>query len=179
MPEDLQFDTVRVTIDNPDDGKYLLSFVNPETLKMNISEQMPANADAGTVKNGVKGFYKDAYDSDINVVLTMYNSTGNEITNSTESVKNVYNITMRKLIGAESTSKIYVAKTTTKSSVKVEYPSEVQLSTAPVIGNFKIKCVDDLGFESTSLSIAWNAGVNTISSKIQEGCAKLYDKITV
>jgi len=38
MPEDLQFDTVRVTIDNPDDGKYLLSFVNPETLKMNISE---------------------------------------------------------------------------------------------------------------------------------------------
>jgi hypothetical protein len=109
----------------------------------------------------------------------MYNSTGNVTTNATESVKNIYNITMKKLIKGESTNKIYVAKTTTKSTISVEYPPDVQTSTAPLSGNFKIKCVDELGFESTSLSIAYNAGVSTIQSRIQEGCAKLYDKITV
>jgi len=127
----------------------------------------------------VKGFYSAGYGSDVSVVLTMYNSTGNETTNATESVKNVYTITMKKLIATESTSKIYVAKITTKSSISIEYPSEVQLSTAPMSGNFKVQCVDELGFESTSLAIAWNSGVSTIRSRIIEGCAKLYDKITV
>jgi hypothetical protein len=124
----------------------------------------------------VKGFYSAGYGSDVSVVLTMYYSTGNETTNATESVKNVYTITMKKLIATESTSKIYVAKITTKSSISIEYPSEVQLSTAPMSGNFKVQCVDELGFESTSLAIAWNSGVSTIKSRIIEGCAKLHDQ---
>jgi hypothetical protein len=29
---------VRLTIENPDDGKYLLNFVNPETLETTLTE---------------------------------------------------------------------------------------------------------------------------------------------
>lgn len=73
---------------------------------------MQANATAATVYAGVKDYYSNSYGSDISVTLTMYNSTGNETTNATESVKNIYNITMKKLIATESVSKIMVAKTT-------------------------------------------------------------------
>jgi len=38
MPDDLKFDTVRLTIDNPDDGKFLLNFVNPQTLETTLTE---------------------------------------------------------------------------------------------------------------------------------------------
>jgi hypothetical protein len=140
---------------------------------------MATNSTAATIKEGVKAFYSKSYGSDITVDVTMYNSTGNVTTNATESVKNVYNITMKKLIGAPSTSSISIIKTTTKSNVTIEYPSEVQLSSPPMSGHFKIQCIDELGFASTSLAIAYNSGTSTIMSRIQEGCAKLYDKITV
>jgi hypothetical protein len=140
---------------------------------------MAANSSAATVYNNVKDFYSTSYGSDIGVVLTMYNSSGNETTNSTESVKNVYNITMKKLISTESVTSIMQLTTTTKSTIKVEYPAEVQTSTAPMSGKFKIQCVDELGFESTSLAINYNDGVSTIKSRIESGCAKLSDKISV
>jgi len=57
---------------------------------------------------------------------------------------------MSKLVVSESTSRVFVAKTTTKSTINVQYPSEIQLSTAPISGKFKVKCVDENGFESTS-----------------------------
>lgn len=38
MPDDLKFDTLRVTIENPDDGKFLMSFVNPDTLERTTTE---------------------------------------------------------------------------------------------------------------------------------------------
>lgn len=140
---------------------------------------MDVNSTAAAVSSAVSGFYSSSYGSEIDVELTMYNSSGNVTTNATETVKNVYNITMKKLIAAESVSSIMTAPIGTSASISVEYPSQVQLSTAPMSGNFKVKCVDELGFESTSLSIAYNAGVSTIQSRIIEGCAKLYDKITV
>lgn len=105
---------------------------------------MATNSTAATIKAGVKAFYSESYGSDITVDVTMYNSTGNVTTNATESVKNVYNITMKKLIGAPSTSSISIIKTTTKSNVTIEYPSEVQLSSPPMSGNFKIQCIDEL-----------------------------------
>lgn len=49
MPETYNQDTVRITIENPDDGKYLLSFVNPLSLGMTMSAQFAANADVDTV----------------------------------------------------------------------------------------------------------------------------------
>ena len=119
---------------------------------------MATNSSAATIKEGVKAFYSESYGSDITVDVTMYNSTGNVTTNATESVKNVYNITMKKLIKAPSTSSISIIKTTTKSNVTIEYPSEVQLSSPPMSGNFKIQCIDELGFASTSLAIAYNSG---------------------
>jgi hypothetical protein len=136
MPDTINHDTVRITIENPDDGNYLLSFVNPETMGLTMSSQFAANADVAKVRDAVKAFYADTYESDIKVELTMYDAANATTTNLTDSVKNVYDIKMLKLISSESTSKIYVAKTTTKSKVSVQYPSEVQLSTPPISGNF-------------------------------------------
>jgi len=124
--------------------------VNPETLGMTMSSQFAANADVATVKAAVAGFYSDSYASGVTVELTMYDASNATTTNQTDSVRNVYDIKMQKLVASGSTSKIYVAKTTTKSTVSVQYPSEIQLSTAPITGKFKVKCIDENAFESTS-----------------------------
>lgn len=90
-----------------------------------MSSQYAANADVGTVREAVKSFYSESYGSDITVELTMYDADNITTTNQTNSVRNVYDIKMQKLVESESTSKIYVAKTTTKSTISVQYPSEV------------------------------------------------------
>ena len=170
---------MRITIENPDDGKYLLSFVNPETLGMTTSAQMPANADPATVQSGVQAFYADAYASGVTVELTMYDADGAVTTEAADSVKNVYDLKMTKLIASESVTKIYVAKTTTSATISIEYPSEVQLSTAPISGSFVVRCVDEAGLESSSQAISFSEGASVIQERIEQGCAKLYDKITV
>ena len=83
MPETYNQDTVRITIDNPDDGNYLMGFVNPTTLGMSMSSQVAANADVAKVREAVKSFYSETYASDVIVELTMFDADNVTTANQT------------------------------------------------------------------------------------------------
>jgi hypothetical protein len=57
----------------------------------------------------------------------------------------VYTITLRKLRVGPSTTNVLVAKTSTTSTINVELPSQVQLSSAPLRGKYRVKCTDKDG----------------------------------
>jgi hypothetical protein len=111
--------------------------------------------------------------------MTMYDASDAEVTVMADAVKVVYEVSARKLINGPSTSMILVAKTSTNASISVETPSQVQLSSPPLSGSFKIKCVDKNGIESFSQEIPFHQWSNWVNQKTMEGCDGLYDKIEI
>jgi hypothetical protein len=106
--------------------------------------------------NAIKGYYSSTYSSDIDVNLTRYDADSKETTDDAATVKRVYYITVKKLIPSESVSSIMVAKTSTTSTITVEVPSAVMLSSPPMSGKFKIKCTNKNGQIAYTEPIPYN-----------------------
>jgi len=156
-------DTTRITIENPDSGLFIMSFTDPKTLKSTMSDKIKANANAATMRAAVWDFYWNSIRSNIKVSLTMYAEGGNVTTNATLSKKNVYEIKIIKYISRVSLEKVFVAKISSKANIKVEYPTDLGLvSTPPIYGYFRIKCLDSDGAVSYSDRISWNHNTNSI-----------------
>ena len=100
----------------------------------------------------------------------MYDANGAETTNATASVKNVYRMQVRKLLGSLSSSKILVARTSTLSTVTALGPSDVQVSSKPLGGRFRIKCVSKGGVESYTQPMTYTNWWNSINQRIMEDC---------
>jgi hypothetical protein len=79
------------------------------------------------------------------------------------------------MISTPTASAITVIKTTTKATITVDIPADVQLSAEPMTGNYRIKCNVE-GYEPTySLDIKYSWGGGTINNQISEGCHQMYD----
>jgi hypothetical protein len=89
----------------------------------------------------------------------------------------VYNVTLMKLIDGKSVQSVFVSKTTTKSTIKVELPLKVQVSSKPISGKFRVKCRDSLGQESFSEAANYNEHNIWFDTKIMNNCTGLYDRI--
>lgn len=168
-----------VTIDNPDNLLYILAFQNPVTLLSVATEKIAANCDAGTFRNKVKAFYDDTYGSDIEVTLVMYDINGAETTVAADSVKNVYEITLLKMIPDVSTSQITVVKVDTTSSIAVTLPADHQLSGTPISGKFQVNCLNAAGELSTTREIALTSSDNSVRWVIMQDCHQIYDTLEV
>ena len=93
-------------------------------------------------------------------------------------VANEYTITLNNLISGMSASAIQVAKTTTTSDVVVSLPADVQLSSSPLAGKYRIKCVyKDSTFEYTS-ELALNTPDWQVANAIWK-CKGMYDRVEV
>lgn len=77
------------------------------------------------MRNAIKAYYSDTFSSGITVNLTMYDVNGTETTNTTNATTYEYYITLTRLINDMSVSDIRVIKTTTKSTIAVDLPTEV------------------------------------------------------
>jgi len=110
--------------------------------------------------------------------MTMYDVNGTETDNSTEATTYEYYVTLTRLINDMSVSDIRVVKTTSKSTIVVDLPVDVQLSAVPLSGNYRIKCVDHEGYESYSenLSLNWRGNPNWVNEQLQKGCDRFYDQ---
>jgi hypothetical protein len=78
----------------------------------------------------------------------MYDANDTVTTSTTDRVKNVYTVTLRKLIGPTPTITAATAVKKTASSsqtITVDVPSTVQLSSNPLDGKYRVKCVDKNG----------------------------------
>jgi hypothetical protein len=108
----------------------------------------------------------------------MFDSNGTETTNTTNATSYVYYITLRTLINDMSVSGISVVKATTKSTIKVDLPTDVQLSAEPINGKLRIKCVDHENFTSYSDDIHrnwWRHNLNWVNEMVHRGCDRIFD----
>jgi hypothetical protein len=112
--------------------------------------------------------------------MTMYDADGNVTTSSVDEVCRVYYITLNNLITGTTASSISVVKTTTKSTIKVDLPSEVQVSSTPLDGYFRVKCIDPEGYESYSNNIhSTRNAESAVQNAIMDGCDRMYDTVEV
>lgn len=141
---------------------FLLLFLNPNDLKTTKSSIMSANSTAAELKTAVKSYYETNgfIKSTIDTNRTWFDADGTETTDYAEAVSSVYYITVNKLIASPTVSSINVIKATTKSTIVVDIPADVQLSGEPLSGNYKIECNKEgfLPTYSSDLDYRWNSG---------------------
>jgi len=113
---------------------------------------MKANMGTTALYNGIKNYYaRNRYiGSGIGINVTYYLANDTETTNKTESVKSVFHIRVKKLIKSTSASSITVVPITTKATITIDLPKDVQKSSTPLGGWYKIKCIDPEGYVSYS-----------------------------
>jgi hypothetical protein len=156
---------MRVTVINPDTGKFILNFQDPVSLAYNQSDEIRADGDANHFRNQIQDYCRR--------VLNNYCTVELEVL----SDRRVYTITLVRLREGASTSNVLVAKTSTTSTVEIELPSDVQLSSAPIRGKYRVKCTDKDGFERYSEDINWSDSSNWVNQHIMNTCHEFYDKI--
>lgn len=130
----------RITISDLDedesDTKFVLSFQDPKTLKYTQSQPISTKSHPHHFRLAIRQFYKSTLNADVAVTGEYFDKDGNSVEKSSRVpvVKRVYTITLDRLIDGITTSKILVAKTNTKATIKVELPDDVQRSSAPIGG---------------------------------------------
>lgn len=114
--------------------------------------------------------------------MTMYLANGTNTTNATEASQYVYHITLKKLISGSSVSKIMISKQT-QATIAVSEPKDVQLSSEPMSGKFRITCPiegNDVAPEPIATDeIKLHEWQRWIQQAIFRKCAGFYDKIEV
>ena len=159
-------DTMRITIENVDDGEYMLTLVDPESGQMTTSSAITVGCAAWQLRSAIVNHYYTYLGSNIIVDRFIYDADGNETTSTSDAAKYVYNITTKKMINGTSLNTVYVSKTTTAATITVEMPTEVQTSQQPLSGSFRVKCVDKDGFESYSEAVSYSASWLNIQLRI-------------
>lgn len=178
-------DTSRVTITDLDEDEtsttFVLTFQDPKTLKYVNSAPISTKAHTRQVRNAIRPFYKDSLNADIVVTGEYFDKDGNIVIKQNDSkvVKRVYTITLDRLIDGLTTSKILVAKTNTKATIKAETPDQVQRSSAPIGGKFKIKCVSPSGEVSYTKDMPQNHHIVWVNQRIMEDCPGFNDKTEI
>jgi hypothetical protein len=156
---------MRVTVINPDSGKFILNFQDPVSLAYNQSKEINANGDASHFRNQIQDYCRHVINNYCHVSL------------EEQADRNIYTITLAKLRVGASTSNVLVLPTTTSSTVEIELPDQVQLSSAPLRGKYRVKCTDKDGFERYSEDIKWSDSENWVNQHIMNTCFEFYDKI--
>ena len=54
---DILFDTMQITVQNPDEGLYILMFLHPTTAAFISSEAITSGADAATFQTAIKSYH--------------------------------------------------------------------------------------------------------------------------
>lgn len=109
-------------------------------------------------------------------------TNGTITTNVTEAASYVYHIQLLRLISGTSVSNIMVSKQT-QATITVEQPKDVQLSSEPLTGKFRITCPiegnDKAQVPITTDDIKLNEHVRWIQQAIFRKCAGFYDRLEV
>jgi len=177
---DNNWDTFRVTILNPDDGEFIMNFQDTEDLtEYHSTWPITANGNLDHMWSKFSSYCGGRFGTWCRVAIEMYDDQDVITLDPALTVKNVITVELMRLITGPSTNNILIAKTSTASTITVELPSEVQLSSTPLNGKYQIKCLDADGFTSLSQEIEWWHSANTIAERIFNGCDQFYDRLEV
>lgn len=129
-----------ITIMNPDGGNFILNIQNPKTNQMWASDQISTKSGTWPLTVAIQNFYYSTWGIGVAVNLIMYDVNNIVTTSSKLGVKYVYTVNVGKSIPSASTNNILVQKVSTKSTITIGLPVNVQLSSPPLKGSFKITC---------------------------------------
>jgi hypothetical protein len=155
----------------------LLNFQDPDdSSKWRASADITADTSAWNLRNKIYSVYRKKWGSDVDVTKEMFDANDVLTEDAALSVKNVYTVECRRLISRQSAANILVAKKTTDSTISVELPNVVQLSSTPLTGSFKIKCIDSEGYESFGEEREYQHNANWDAQSTFQGCDQFYDR---
>jgi hypothetical protein len=117
-------DTIRITIDNPDGGEFKLVLVDSSG-GMYTSSSITMGKSTWDFNKAIREYYWKYHGSNIDVTTIWYDVDGNVTTVEANATKMEYNVTLQKLIDGASVKSVFVSKTTTKATMKVELPATV------------------------------------------------------
>mmetsp|Transcript_41642 Transcript_41642/g.63589 ORF Transcript_41642/g.63589 Transcript_41642/m.63589 type:complete len:360 (+) Transcript_41642:870-1949(+) len=159
-------------------GTYQLVFGDPDIANSyTVSKSIDMNEDnIWTIRSAVYDYFVYKKYTDIEASITRYDVNDTEIDNFTNATKVVIDIKCLKLSTTKRVGTVTVIKSTT-GQVQIALPDAVQLSSPPLSGKYKVKCIASDGTESISDSIAYNSGSNWVNEIVMRSCSKLYDKL--
>lgn len=133
---DIQYDTIRISITDFDDGQFILVFKNGNDGSTQASGLMTANAELhqGEMWNQIMWYFTQNNNvrSAIDIFKKLYDADGVETEDKSLAVSSTYEIICLKLLATPSVISVTVVKTTTTASITAELPNEVQLSSPPL-----------------------------------------------
>ena len=101
---DNNFEIFNITVTNSTGEDIAIQFINPlydgsngSTLQW-LSNTFSDDASAGVVQNRLNGYFSNIWGSGIEVTKTMFDASDVETTTSSESVKHIYSVRVKKLI---------------------------------------------------------------------------------
>ena len=96
---DILFDTMQITVQNPDGGLFILMFLHPTTAEFITSLEITSGADAYTFQHAIKTYYKAVHGIEPTVALTFYNDDIEETVEGADDVTTlVYTIEVPRTI---------------------------------------------------------------------------------
>jgi hypothetical protein len=101
-------ETTRLIIENPDSGNYKLVFTHPTDFKKHLTDNIPANASANTVRSRVYDYFRRRSPArcGISVVRTMLDAAGKTTEDSKAMKSYQYDISLYRLVTSQSVAKI-------------------------------------------------------------------------
>ena len=153
QPETI-FEAIRLTITNMDDGYFKLVFLNEANSFYTTSYDCSSMATASNLKSCIQSYYHDSCGGNPTVNGTFYDADGLEVEDPVEGGSGEYYIHAGALLDGICSTSITVVKTTSTSTISVDLAKDVQLSSPPLGGHFKIQCTDSEGYVSETPEIA-------------------------
>lgn len=145
---------------------------------------MTANADLdeGEMWNQIRWYFQQNANlrAQIDIFKKMYDANGDETEDKAQAVKSTYDIVTLKLLDSPSVISVNVVKASTQATIEIGLPTEIQLSSPPLAGRYRIKCIiDETGnFQYTrDMQLDW--GADTIRNFIEQDCYGFKDAIKV
>lgn len=153
-----EWETTRLTMSNCDEEDIYLAIMDPDGEYWATEDPFTCGCSASTLKSAIKDFYSDYYGTSINVEKWSYDADGNETDDSSLAVSYSYNVTMDKLLSSQTTTFMMVYNTMSASTIDIEYPSMVQVSSTPLGGRMKLRCfLEDGSYQETD-SMSYDIG---------------------
>ena len=151
-------ETTRITINNVGEGQFALAFVDHDGTLVK-TDLIDLNTTDSDMRSKINPYYWQRRRSACTVTKTMYDSNDVITTNETEGIKHVYEVTVKKLLDTQSVKNIM----SSDNRVTFDLPSAAgTLSSAPLSGNLRIKCVDSNNLISYSYDFKYSSGTNSI-----------------
>lgn len=166
MIPDQTYEKMWVKIQNADSNSYRLKLTNPDDGEVFTSESIAADATNWVFRSYIRRYFIWNKGTDIDVTKISIDADGVETDDADLIDAYLYEITLRELQAADSVSVITVQRVSTSATITTYLPSEVQQSSPPMTGKFKILCYNEDGESAYTESLSAGASTSNILSAL-------------